>query len=464
MIVAGMRNWLDGGELDGGKKKTTATTTTTTTAAAAATTNLIDPAANPDRVAVVHCKAGKGRSGTAAVSYLIAEEGWTAEAALARFTERRMRRGFGSGVSIPSQRRTINYVDRWANAWQRANPDLAAKADADAATVRRHRHYIDRPVEIVEVHAWGLRNGVVLEIAGFADEGKRIEVRHIFAKEERIVVLGDPPGGAGIVDMVYDMAGYDVANDDVTNLGGCSDLDGKNASESESGSVSGKWNGNGNVNRKHPKTTKSMTAAASFTFSSTSSSPVPSTSASDASEPGGRAVIFRPARPVTVPNSDVLVRLERRHRAPRAVAGLTMVTAVAHAWFNVFFEGRGPEQMAVGKSPERSGVFELGWDALDGFKGSGRKGTRAVDRIAVVWRVVGEGIDELEPGDGEPVPQMSPADWRGVDAGREEGENNGDEETDERRASGKEAGAEQGGSDDDDDDDLEAVKSSGPAG
>jgi len=46
-------------------------------------------------------------------SYLMSEEGWTKDEALKRFTQRRMRPGFGSGVSIPSQLRYVGYVERW---------------------------------------------------------------------------------------------------------------------------------------------------------------------------------------------------------------------------------------------------------------------------------------------------------------------------------------------------------------
>lgn len=68
---------------------------------------------NKKRVIVVHCKAGKGRSGTVACSYLMSEEGWTREQTLQNFTEKRMRPGFGAGVSIPSQLRYLTYVERW---------------------------------------------------------------------------------------------------------------------------------------------------------------------------------------------------------------------------------------------------------------------------------------------------------------------------------------------------------------
>jgi hypothetical protein len=103
--------------------------------------------------------------------------------------------------------------------------------------------------------------------------------------------------------------------------------------------------------------------------------------------------------------------------------GLTMVTAVAHVWFNTFFEGNGPEQ--DGKADE-SGVFEMGWDKMDGIKGSSQRGTRALDRLAVVWRVAGTGTGQEEavysgvainePGEDSPVPQMQPANWKGGNA------------------------------------------------
>ncbi|KAJ4409416.1 Telomerase protein component 1 [Neurospora sp. IMI 360204] len=170
------------------------------------------------------------------------------------------------------------------------------------------------------------------------------------------------------------------------------------------------------------------------------------------SEPGGQAVIFKPKNPIIVPNSDINIDIERRSRASASL-GLTMVTSVGHVWFNAFFEGNGPEQ--DGKADE-SGVFEIEWDKLDGIKGSSRKGTRALDRLSVVWRVAGTGTGAgaateaaaaddapvskggeqitagaaataaaapetaqgvtviTQPGEKSPVPQMKPADWKGV--------------------------------------------------
>ncbi|KAI9042885.1 putative phosphatidylinositol-3,4,5-trisphosphate 3-phosphatase [Aspergillus affinis] len=310
------------------------------------------------RVAVVHCKAGKGRSGTVACSYLISQEGWKIEDALQRFTERRMRAGFGHGVSIPSQLRWVRYVDRWAN--------------------QMDRKYIERPVEILEVHVWGLRDGVKVAVEGFIDEGKKIKNFHLFHRNERTVV--------------------------------------------ENGKKTPTEDGD-----KAKSGTNSEPQSAITESSAWSSQTAPSSSFEEPGTPSKRtrAVIFRPSKPVIVPTSDVNIDFERRSKA--AYTGWAMATSIAHVWFNTYFEGGDNED---------SGVFEIEWDAMDGIKGTSKKGTRALDRLKVVWRyptpsqlgipkptkestspISGQTITEPKPG--ETAPESSPADWRGQETGKD---------------------------------------------
>jgi phosphatidylinositol-3,4,5-trisphosphate 3-phosphatase/dual-specificity protein phosphatase PTEN len=305
------------------------------------------------RVVVVHCKAGKGRSGTMSCSYLISEEGWTPEAALQRFTERRMRPGFGVGISIPSQRRYITYVDRWA---------------------RHGKHYIEQPMEILEVHVWGLRDGVKIVVEGYVDEGKTIKKFHTFNSSEREIVRGTISSETGFADVVSDILGRktSVKKKKATN----------NFEDRE----------NDNTSDGAESQSKSSTAGI---------------------QPAGGDVIFRPASRVVLPSSDVNIDFERRNNTN--LGGLTMVTSVAHVWFNIFFEGQGPENSGT---PDDSGVFEIEWDAMDGIKGSSRKGTRAFDKISVVWKAVElerrPSVVIDEPAEGEEVKEAAAADWRGV--------------------------------------------------
>ncbi|KAI1334469.1 hypothetical protein F5Y15DRAFT_290424 [Xylariaceae sp. FL0016] len=410
MIVASMHNWLGGNDLhaDGSEPSEDKK-------------NLVHKVLDTwkdkksERVVVVHCKAGKGRSGTMACSYLIAECGWTPEQALARFTERRMRPKFGAGISIPSQLRWISYVDRWTKAGKK---------------------YIDRELEIVEIHVWGLRNGVKLVVEGFVDEGKKIKAFHTFSKKERLVIEGNAPGGTSFMDTVYDMAGYSNSPAEEQEV-----LEEARKADEENGTSfatnSPDRTGTPVSNRSKPfsKRTPTLISKVSRNSSTRSrkqateqstktKSPVPTDSSSAPlnkekenldPEPGGMAVIFKPHAAIRLPNSDVNISLERRNRAPSSM-GLTMVTAVAHVWFNAFFEGYGPEQ--DGK-PDTNGVFEIEWDKMDGIKGSGQKGTRAADKIAVVWRTVvppsgkEEPVVDFESEKDRPVPQMRPADWQG---------------------------------------------------
>ena len=357
LIMAGMRNWLmgkDGQEvLEGSGEEGSGEVQEKSEKA-------------KKRVVVVHCKAGKGRSGSMATSYLISQEGWTMEDALARFTERRMRPGFGQGVSIPSQLRWVGYVDRWT---------------------KGGKVYVDRQVEVLEVHVWGLREGVKVQVEGFVDEGKTIKLFHVFSKKERVIVDGN---NAGSIDGIGSR----------TNT-----LSSDQLSSPTTPAII------------HPKT-----EGAQSTISSD-----PSLADSTATESGGTAVIFKPSTRIVLPTSDINIDFERRNKAS---LGWTMVTAVAHVWFNTFFEGFGPENPS--NIPNNNGIFEIEWDKMDGIKGSSRKGTRAFDKLAVVWQAYdGDGDGKAdgekvvkEPGVNSPVEQMRPADWKGGNTVLPEGTKN----------------------------------------
>lgn len=351
-MMASMRNWLCGGGDDNN---------------------------DGTKVAVVHCKAGKGRSGTVVCSYLISQQGWSAQDALNRFTERRMRVGFGPGVSIPSQLRWVEYVDRWTN-------ELG-------------KTYVERPVEILEIHLWGLRDGLKVEVEGYVDEGQKIKRFHRFHGHERTAASGDegtPPVShddqAATSKDDEDKAGYEPAD-----AGRVSDD--KSSASFESRALT-------------PPEPITKTVA-SFSGSS-------NTKPSDSS-----AVVLRPRKRIVLPTSDVNIDFERRSVA--SYTSWTVVTSVAHVWFNAYFEGGNTHD---------SGVFEAGWDSLDGIKGTPNKGTRSVDRIKVVWRYPsppppanGEEAAEAggapgaplgrvvsEPRPGEAVQEGHAADWRGQDA------------------------------------------------
>lgn len=314
-----------------------------------------------ERVLVVHCKAGKGRSGTVACSYLISEEGWTSDDALMRFTERRMRYGFGAGVSIPSQLRWIGYVDWWT---------------------KHGKIYVERQIEVLEIHVWGIRDGVKVAVEGYVEEGKIIKTFHTFGRDERMVMDADQKGP-----------------------------DRRDFSE--------------HLHEKALLLNEKYTQAQS---QSHNEAPSPTTL-----EPGASAVIFRPSNALIIPTPDINIDFERRNKA---TYGFAMVTSVAHVWFNTFFESQQSSTSThdfVDAATEKidppvnsilpnSGVFEINWDAMDGIKGSARKGTRAFDRLAVVWRAIPDTYDALtkivtEPAQGELVPESAPADWKNANKG-----------------------------------------------
>ncbi|KAL4779236.1 protein-tyrosine phosphatase-like protein [Aspergillus varians] len=387
-VMASMRNWLRG--LDGpaspegkagGKKEQE----------------------QDQRVVVVHCKAGKGRSGTIACSYLISQEGWKMEDALQRFTERRMRVGFGSGVSIPSQLRWVQYVNRWTN-------EMAKK-------------YVERPVEILEIHVWGLRDGVKVAVQGFVEEGQAIKQFHLFNRNERSGAPGDTSQSTSTG------SSNNSSNDNLIkpNPKPNPKLKLEPPTSNPASTLPSPQEPVSSVEPDSSPWTTNIPFLRALTSPSSSSLPAqtvtqPKTSTpADTPQKHTNAVLLRPSNPLVIPTSDINIDFERCSKAA-AYTGLAMVTSIAHVWFNPYFEG-GDEY--------DSGVFEVDWDSMDGIKGTSKKGIKALDRLTVVWRYAEElsakdvqhadansqqrpSLSQvvMEPRPGEPIPETKVVDWR----------------------------------------------------
>eukprot|EP00742_Colponemidia_sp_Colp-10_P003120 GILJ01003323.1.p1 GENE.GILJ01003323.1~~GILJ01003323.1.p1 ORF type:complete len:663 (-),score=63.55 GILJ01003323.1:227-1957(-) len=83
---------------------------------------------HPDNVAVVHCKAGKGRTGVMICAYLLYARLWdTAEDALAYYGF--CRTSNQKGVTIPSQRRYVQYLEEMLHTGQLLRPLCILRID-----------------------------------------------------------------------------------------------------------------------------------------------------------------------------------------------------------------------------------------------------------------------------------------------------------------------------------------------
>jgi len=220
-----------------------------------------------------------------------------------------------------------------------------------------NKKYVERPIEVVELHVWGLRNGVKVAVDGYIEDGRQIKCFHTFTPDEKVVIeKGNLKEGA-----------------------------------SQVADVSSEKNGEAAVNGA-PHLSKPQSA---LLFSSNWARNV-------------STVVFKPSFPLILPTSDINVDFERRNTAN--YTGWTMVISLAHVWFNAYFEG--------GHTGADSGVFEIDWEAMDGIKGTAKKGIKALDKLKVVWRYArqdgGQALGKVitRPAEGEPVPEPKAAQRR----------------------------------------------------
>lgn len=366
------------------------------------------------RVAVIHCKAGKGRTGTMLVSYLMSEEGWGRTRALRQFTKTRMRSGFGKGVTIASQKRYVKYVEKWVKDFGKV--------------------YVERPVEILGVRVWGLKDGVQVTIDGFVEQGKKIERVHRFTKDEtqRIQPGSEDDKFEKVPSKQKRRSTAPQANEAQDN-----ELHGNSMSKraSTAPSPSRASTSQSFVSVTHTsnladafsslnpfqsssRTSTSQSCSSSSSSSddegSTSSSPSDYDNDGDSDEDSNKpkkpklkprneriqkelrkerekklrpahisrpirrtqpAYILCPSERIILPTSDVNISMERRVSA----AGFTMATSIAHCWFNAYFEG--------GRENDE-GIFGVRWDQMDGIKGTNGRGVKACQGVEIIWRYV----------------------------------------------------------------------------
>jgi len=254
----------------------------------------------------------------------------------------------------------------------------------DACLLTQDHIDVEQKIEILEVHVWGLREGVKLSIESYVeDHGPwRIKTLHTFHRNERddLDAHGRPLKPAARSSTMPATSSTTPSRSSSTAHSAHIPHNKHSSSEHlPLGHLS-------HPSRKHTSI-DSIRSEAQATSATTSATP-----------PSTTNTIFRPSNPLILPTNDINLAIERRLNSTFDLG----LTSIAHVWFNAFLEGNGPENYAAvrekhssgdGVDPPgapyaaSSGVFEISWDALDGIKGSRKKGTVALEKIAVVWRV-----------------------------------------------------------------------------
>jgi protein-tyrosine phosphatase len=278
------------------------------------------------------------------------------------------------------------------------------------------KRYVERPVEILEIHVWGLRDGVKVVVEGFVEEGQRIKQFHLFRKDERTVMSDDT-----LQSQPSQRSSNTTSEDDKDNSVS-SNNDNNSKTDPKQKLNTTKPSGTSNeVQEQQPisatESDSSLLSTTTPASNSTSTTPT-TTTTSQPPQNHTHAVLLRPSSPLILPSPDINIDFERRSKAA-SYTGLAMVTSIAHVWFNPYFEGGDKYDF---------GVFEIDWDAMDGIKGTSRKGIKALDRLKVVWQYAGDNTTEvqdahaqkrpvsrgviMEPKPGEPIPETRVKDWR----------------------------------------------------
>ncbi|ORY16326.1 phosphatases II [Rhizoclosmatium globosum] len=124
---------------------------------------------NEGNVAVVHCKAGKGRTGVVCCAVMIAEGVFEdAESCLRGYTGLRMREGFGEGLTVAGQVRWVRYFDEFVRGFGRTVDGNIGEISGSTSGWNAYR-IVERKIGSVTVHGIKGKRDIVLE---FLIDGK----------------------------------------------------------------------------------------------------------------------------------------------------------------------------------------------------------------------------------------------------------------------------------------------------
>lgn len=118
--------------------------------------------AQADNLAVLHCKAGKGRSGIVVCCYLMRYKNMTSKEAMRLFSKSRMLKG--DGITILSQKRYINYFEDW---------------------IRHDQLYRPQRAKIQSVKVRNLKDGIIIVVGKYVDNGAKVVPIHTFIPTEK---------------------------------------------------------------------------------------------------------------------------------------------------------------------------------------------------------------------------------------------------------------------------------------
>jgi hypothetical protein len=88
----------------------------------------------------------------------------------------------------------MRYVDEWTN--------------------KNNKKYVERPIKVIELHVWGLRDGVKVTVDGYIKNSRRIKYFYTFTRDKKVIIKKSnlKKDASQIADVSFEKNGETTAN------------------------------------------------------------------------------------------------------------------------------------------------------------------------------------------------------------------------------------------------------------